>query len=398
MPPAGDLSAYDRQQRITDQGADSVYLRQEIVKARVVISAAGGLVEPKTFPNLIPGREQFEGKVFHSARWDSNVDLNGKDVIVVGTGCSAAQLVPKIAKAPYNAKSVTQLMRSPPWVVPQSVPFSKKTWDYWSSILLGRIPGIARLLRTLYFLLTEYDYHSKFGTTKQHAKNREKAEEQLLAYMRKVLPEKYHKILTPSYALGCKRRIIDSGWFASFHDPKVELTTRPMIQLQPKGVILGAPHSNDADILGKGTVQEVEIPADVVILANGFDLTTWLHPLKVRGKGGVLMQDVWDERGGPQSYMGCTMDGFPNFFLIFGPNTSTGHSSVILASENMVEYSLKFIKKIICGDVRTVEVKKEAEIAWTQEIQEKLNGTVYNSGGCLNWYKTANGWNSTTYP
>lgn len=399
VPSAGDLSAKDRQQRIKDQGAGNVYYRQEIVKARVVISGAGGLVEPKAFPNLIPGREQFEGKVFHSARWDSNVDLNDKDVVVVGTGCSAAQLVPKIVEAPYNAKSVTQLMRSPPWVMPQqALPISKENWEYWSPILLGRIPGLARLFRTLLFLATEYDYHSFFGTTKQHEKNRKKFEERSLAYMRKILPEKYHKILTPSYALGCKRRIVDAGWFASFHNSKIELTTRPMIQLRPKGVILGAPESNDADIVGKGTTREVEIPADVVILAHGFDLTTWLHPLKVRGKGGILMQDVWDERGGPQSYMGCTMDGFPNFFIIFGPNTATGHSSVILASENMVEYSLKFIKKIVSGDIRTVEVKKEAEIAWTQEIQEKLSGTVFNSGGCSSWYRTANGWNSIAYP
>lgn len=399
VPSAGDLSAKDRQQRIKDQGVGSVYYRQEIVKAKVVISGAGGLVEPKAFPNLIPGREQFEGKIIHSARWDSTVDLDGKDVVVVGTGCSAAQLVPKIVEAPYNAKSVTQLMRSPPWVMPQqAIPVSKENWDYWSPILLGRIPGLARLLRTLLFLATEYDYHSIFGTTKQHAKNRKKMEEHSLTYMRKIVPEKYHKILTPNYAVGCKRRIVDAGWFASFHNSKIELTTRPMIQLQPKGIILGAPASNDVDVLGKGTTQEVEIPADVVILANGFDLTTWLHPLKVRGKGGVLMQDVWDERGGPQSYMGSTMDGFPNFFMIFGPNTATGHSSVILASENMVEYSLKFIKRILTGDIRTVEVKKEVEIAWTQKIQEKLNGTVFNSGGCSNWYRTANGWNSTAYP
>lgn len=399
MPSAGDLSFKDRQQRIKDQGTGSVYLRQEIVKAKVVISGAGGLVEPNAFPNSIPGREQFEGKVFHSARWDYNVDLNGKDVVVVGTGCSAAQLVPKIVEAPYNAKSVTQLMRSPPWVMPQrTLPISKENWDYWSPILLGRIPGLARLFRILLFLATEDDYYSIFGITKQHEKSRKKFEERYLAHMRKVLPEKYHKILTPTYVLGCKRRVVDAGWFASFHNPKIELTTRPLIQLQPKGVILGAPESKDVDTLGKGTTQEVEIPADVVILANGFDLTTWLHPLKVRGKGGLLMQDVWDERGGPQSYMGCTMDGFPNFFVIFGPNTATGHSSVILASENMVEYSLKFIKKIVSGDVRTVEVKKEAEIAWTQDIQEKLNSTVFNSSGCSNWYKSADGWNSTSYP
>ena len=144
--------------------------------------------------------------------------------------------------------------------------------------------------------------------------------------------------------------------------------------------------------------QEVNVPADVIILANGFDVTTWLHPLKVIGRGGRQLHDVWNERGGPQAYLGAAMDGFPNFFIIFGPNTATGHSSVILATENMVNYSLKFMKPILNGDVRSYEVKKEAEIAYTKDIQEKLKQTVWATGGCQSWYKTDNDWNSTVYP
>jgi hypothetical protein len=142
---------------------------------------------------------------------------------------------------------------------------------------------------------------------------------------------------------------------------------------------------------------EREIPADVIVLANGFDTTRWLHPLKVVGKGGQDLVQLMEERGGAQAYQGTAMDGFPNMFLIFGPNTATGHSSVVMASENMVNYSLNFIKLILNGDAKTVDVKKEAEMAYTAEMQEALKDTVWRSG-CASWYFTKDGWNSTVYP
>ena len=200
--------------------------------------------------------------------------------------------------------------------------------------------------------------------------------------------------------MGCKRRIFDAFWLDSLNDPKIDLTTQPITSLQPRGVTLGPgrmyPSSETKD--SKAPTDERRLPADVIVLANGFELTTWLSPLRVIGKGGAVMQEVWDERGGAQAYMGSAMDGFPNFFIIFGPNTATGHSSVILASENMVEYTLKFIKKILRKDVKTFDVKKEKEIAWTNDMQEKLKGTVFNSGGCHSWYKKDDGWNSVAYP
>jgi len=113
----------------------------------------------------------------------------------------------------------------------------------------------------------------------------------------------------------------------------------------------------------KASIDEVQLRADAIILADFFELSKWLSPIKILGKGGAVMQEVWDPRGGAQAYMGNAMEGFPNLFIVFGPNTATGHSSVILASENMVEYSLKFIKKIVKGDVKKFEAKKEKEIA-----------------------------------
>jgi cation diffusion facilitator CzcD-associated flavoprotein CzcO len=403
-PGTGDLSTKERRQMMAEKGRESVYLKEEIIRAKIVCSAAGGLVEPNAWPDTIPGRDQFEGAIFHSARWDSSVDLKDKDVIVVGTGCSAAQFVPELTKAPYNVKSVTQVMRSPPWALPRFEPLlgyiSLDAWEKWSPVIFSKLPFVGRAYRAFLFCLTELDFQLIFKGTNIAHKTRKAQEAALVRHMKSIVPEKYHEILTPDYSVGCKRRIFDAFWLKSLNDPKIDLTTQPLTSLQPKGVTLGPgrTYPNPEDTTSKAPTEERHLPADVIVLANGFELTTWLSPLKVRGKNNAIMQEVWDARGGPQAYMGNAVDGFPNFFIIFGPNTATGHSSVILASENMVEYSLKFIKKILDHDVKTFDVKKEKEIEWTKMIQEKLKDTVWHTGGCHSWYKTANGWNATAYP
>ena len=403
-PGTGDLSTKERGQMMAENGRESVYLKEEIIRAKIVCSAAGILVEPNAWPDMIPGRDQFEGAIFHSARWDSSVDLQDKDVIVMGTGCSAAQFVPELTKEPYNVKSVTQVMRSPPWVVPRPEPLlgyiPLPVWEKWTPIVFSKLPFLGRAYRTFEFCLGELDFQLLFKGTDMAAKTRKKREVALVQHMKRTVPGKYHEILTPDYGVGCKRRIFDAFWLQSLNDPKIDLTTQPLTSLQPKGVTLGPgrTYPNPEDTTSKAPTEERHLPADAIILANGFELTTWLSPLKVRGKSGAIMQEVWEERGGPQAYMGNAVDGFPNFFIIFGPNTATGHSSAILASENMVEYSLKFIKKILNQDVKTFDVKREKEIAWTQMIQEKLKDMVWYSGGCHSWYRTASGWNAIAYP
>ena len=398
---SGDLTTKERKHRIDTKGLASVVLREETVRAKVVCSAAGGLVEPNTWPESIPGIETFEGDLFHSARWDHSVDLNGKNVIVMGTGCSAAQLVPKLPEPPYNAKSVTQLMRSPPWVVPKlQPPFGVDKWARHSPTLFTMLPWLGRAFRTMLFLLGEIQFFLLFPNTPMAEKGRKRTEAKLLYHMKKSVPEKYHEMLTPDYGVGCKRRIFDETWFPSLSNPAIELTTLPLKSIQPKGVTLGPgrtyPDPQDRNI--KAPSEERKLPADVIVLANGFEVKTWLHPLRIIGKDSRLLSDVWEERGGAQAYMGSTMDGFPNLFIIFGPNTATGHSSVILASENMTRYAIHFIRRILKGDVRTFEVKKQAEIAWTKNMQEKLKDTVWTSNNCQNWYINSKGWNGTSYP
>ena len=398
---AGDTTSKERQQKIVDNGRESVVLREEIVKAKIVCTAAGGLVEPNTGLESMPGIETFEGDVVHSARWNDQVEFSGKDVIVVGTGCSAAQLVPKLPKAPYNAKSVTQLMRSPPWVVPKpQPPFGAQKWEKHTPALFTAIPGLGRAFRTLLFFVGEYDFFRMFLNTPRAVQGRKGIESQLIDHMKRTVPEKYHDILTPDYGVGCKRRIFDETWFPALHNPAIELTTLPLTSIQPRGVTLGPgrTYPGPDNESSRAPTDERTLPADIIVLANGFTVTTWLHPLNIRGKDGRLLHDVWDERGGPQAYMGAAMDNYPNLFIIFGPNTATGHSSVILASENMVNYSIHFIKRILKGDVQTFEVKKDAEIKWTRNMQEKLKDTVWATAGCRSWYRDDTGWNGTTYP
>jgi cation diffusion facilitator CzcD-associated flavoprotein CzcO len=124
-PGMGDLSSKERARLVREQGEDSVWTSTEMIRCKILISGVGGLVEPRAAPDDVPGFDKFKGTVFHSARWDYNVDFKDKEVVVLGTGCSSAQLVPRLVREPFNAKSVTQVMRSPPWVVAKAIPPGK---------------------------------------------------------------------------------------------------------------------------------------------------------------------------------------------------------------------------------------------------------------------------------
>ena len=398
-PAAGDLSSAERRDLINSRGLNAVILGTEMVRAKLVISAVGGLVEPKRVPDF-PGLESFQGEVVHTASWNPDINVSGKDVIVVGAGCSAAQVTPALVQPDYGAKSVTQILRTPGWAAPSLPPDVVAWWSRWMPTLCRYIPGFQSLTRGLVFASLEYNFFVLFRPTEKARERRAERAEKLLKYLQSVVPEEYHEILTPDYEFGCKRCLVDTEWFRSLQNPKIDLTSQPLTKINTKSVTLGPgrnwPPMQKID--SRVATEERELPADVIVIANGYETGEWLHPLDVIGKGGRSLYDVWNQRGGSQAYLGTAMDGFPNFFLIFGPNTLTGHSSVILASENMVNYSLKFARPILNGDVETYEVKEEAERRWTEGVQRDLKNTVWMSGGCKNWYAKENGWNATTYP
>ena len=348
----------------------------------------------------IPGLDIFEGSILHTARWDESVDLHGKDVVLLGTGCSAAQVLPQLIKSEHGAKSVTQLLRSPPWAVPSLPEAAQEWWKKWMPTLCTYIPGYQNTVRKFLFAMLELEFVTLFSPTEKARSNRKAKRQELVDHLNGLVPEKYQEILTPDYEVFCKRRVVDVDWYKSLQNDKVDITSLPMTAVGAKTVTLGPGRqypsmSKDSS----APTEKKNIPADVIIMANGYETGEWLHPLDVTGRNGQSMYDLWEKRGGAQAYMGTAMDGFPNFFLIFGPNTATGHSSVILASENMVNYSLNFIKPIMNGEVRTYEVKEDAERKWTSDIQSQLKNSVFQSGGCKSWYyKEDSGWNSTVYP
>lgn len=398
VPGTGDLAQHERNRIAAQDGHHKIYVKTEIVRAKVVVSGVGGLVEPKTWPKDIPGIEDFEGEVMHTARWSDQIDLKDKDVIMVGSGCSAAQVVPELAKPEANVRSITQLMRTPPWVQPDTIPPEYlPSYEKWSPRLMTHVPGLASFMRSVLFFMLEKTFYDMFTDTAWGRRVRPQREKKFLDHMRQLAPEEYHEILTPNYSLGCKRRIIDGTWYRSLNAPNVELTTQPLAKVNSKSVTLG-PGRHYPPNKSEDAVEVREIPADVIIMANGFETNQWLHPLKVIGREGKDLEEVWAERGGAQAYQGIAMDSFPNFFILFGPNTVTGHNSVIFATENAINYSLKFIKPILNGYVSSYEVMEDAEREWTRQVQDALQKSVFRRGACSSWYITADGWNSTTYP
>ncbi|KAJ4857998.1 flavin-binding monooxygenase-like domain-containing protein [Trichoderma breve] len=328
------------------------HLVPEIVRCKVLVSAVGGLVEPRGWPSDVTGHDKFQGEIFHSARWNENINLSGKNVLVVGTGCSAAQIVPKLL-AEKGVKRVTQVMREAPWVVPRlTPPFGDEGWNKLAPRLFSTIPGLMNFIRKIVAIQIDATF-AYFGASESSQRAREKLRDDLLAHLHKTAPTKYHQILTPNYDVGCKRRIFDTDWFPSLSDPRLELTT-----------------------LGLKSMEEREIPCDVIILANGFEVSSWFHPLMVVGLDGKSLNSVFDKRGGPQMYKGTALDGFPNFFALFGPNSFSGHSSVILGLENQINHAIKLIRPLLQNDIAKIDLKTEAALSYNQEIQAALKNML----------------------
>jgi cation diffusion facilitator CzcD-associated flavoprotein CzcO len=400
-PGAGEMTSKERAKLAAEKGPQAVCVRSEVVRAKVVCSAVGGLIEPKENPK-VPGLEKFEGSILHTARWDENVDLHGKDIVLLGTGCSAAQVLPQLIKPEHGVKSVTQLLRSPPWAVPSPLSDAQQEWwKKWMPTLCTYIPGYQNAVRKCIFAVAELEFITLFSPTEKARTNRAAKRQELVDHLNSLVPEEYREILTPDYEVFCKRRVVDVDWYKSLQRDNVSITSLPMTAIGSKTVTLGPgrqyPAMTKTD--SKAPTEQKTIPADVIIMANGYETGEWLHPLDVTGRNAQSLYDLWSSRGGAQAYMGTAMDQFPNFFMIFGPNTATGHSSVILASENAVSYALNFIKPIMNGEVSTYEVKESAERKWTADIQTQLKNSVFQSGGCNSWYyKADSGWNSTVYP
>jgi cation diffusion facilitator CzcD-associated flavoprotein CzcO len=395
VPGVGDLSVKDRKEKIARDGLKSVQISQERVRAKVVISCAGILVEPNPWPNSIQGRDRFTGEIIHSARWREDVDFTDKDVVVIGTGCTAAQIVPSLLREPYHVKSLTQIMRSAPWVMPRiEEPFGREKYARYAPTVFRYFPFLGFLFRAALYLFVECLFLTVFQA--KNEKWRKGIENSMLSRMHERVPKKYHQLMTPDYPYGCKRRVFDTDWFTSMHNPKYKLTDRRVLTVDGNELSLGSHQILKKDDGVSADDIGARIRADIIVLANGFDATHYLHPIMVKGRNGALLHEIWGQRGGPSAYLGTAVHGFPNFFMICGPNTASGHNSILFTIENMVNYVISIAKPVLTKRATVAEIKVTAEAKWTEEVHRDLKKTVFEE--CKSWYMDEKGYNSVVYP
>ncbi|KAK4195293.1 hypothetical protein QBC40DRAFT_236787 [Triangularia verruculosa] len=345
-----------------------------------LFSGSGQFNSPR--PLDVPGIESFQGPVIHSARWDHSIPLKDKKVVIFGNGCTAAQIVPSIL--PETAH-LTQIVRSKHWIYPpvdaKVSPLTKK--------LLASTPGATWLQRFIVYYLADKDWVG-FLLTPSGAKFRQKRKEMAERYMKTTAPEKYHALLVPEFEIGCKRRVFDSGYLECLHSDKITLTNQTPTAILPNGV----------EMAGGSTIE-----ADVLVLANGFETNTPTTLLPVHGIAPSTLQSHWSsDYPGPEAYNCTSLHNFPNFFLLWGPNTATGHTSAVMAIENAVNFALRVIKPCLEGKCSVVDVTEQAEKEYVERMQEALQKTVFTSETCDSWYTARDKktgrmvWNGMTYP
>lgn len=367
------------------------------IRAKAVISAVGRFTIPKVSEiERLPGVKDFEGPIIHTAQWDKTQNLKGKNVIVVGTGCSPVQLVPKLVSPMVQAKSVIQLVRTPPWVAPALLSdralYLWKTYMPW---IMQHIPGAMWVVRFIVFAVTELSSFLFFRVNQSAPIRREQKRSQLLDYMKSEVPQRYHEIMTPQYDVGCKRLIHDSGWYSCLSNPSVQIMQTSLKQFQRRSVTL----QTRAGKANSHACHDVEVPADAIILATGYDMEQQLLPtLRVFGRNGVELHSLWEQRGGAQAYLGLAVDGFPNLCFLLGPNSSSGYTSVLLGIENNLRYIISLLRPFLHGEIRTCEIRSEACQKWTQKMQSASQKSVWMQGGCRNWDISDGKWNPIIYP
>ena len=340
------------------------------VRARVIVSGVGGLHVP-SYPQ-IKGVEKFAGPTFHSSTWDHRVDLDGKSIAVIGTGASSIQFVPQIAP---RAGKLYLFQRTPPWIVPRIDFAIPEKWKR----RFRRFPVTMRAFRQYIFWRQEFRVLGFLGNRFVRGKATEIATRHL---QRQIKDPKLLAALTPHYELGCKRVLVSDDFYPALNQPNVELVTDGIAEILERSIV---------------TVDGVERPVDVLIFGTGFRATEPLIGIRLVGRDGLEIHDAWRER--MSAYLGVTVAGFPNFFLLLGPNTGLGHNSVVLMIEAQVRYLMSCLKLMKRRKRRVLEVRPQVQTDFVADIYRRLQGTVWQSGGCRSWYQDPRtGENTTLWP
>jgi len=348
--------------------------------ATTVISALGGLHIPAV-PEL-PGQNAFAGTSFHTAQWRHDVDLTGKRVAVIGTGASAVQFIPEIAG---RVTQLTVFQRTPPWVLPRN----NRPTAVWQRWLKRYLPGLQWARRLALYWKAE---PIALGFTLK-PKAMGSSQKRALRFLQHQVddPLLRHQ-LTPQYSMGCKRVLLSDDYYAALTRPNVELVTRRVTRLAPEGVVTG---------------NGQRWPADVVIYATGFKPFNPTHQVEIVGRGGRVLADEWAD--GPEAFKGVAVSGYPNFFMLMGPNSGLGHNSILVMIEAQVGYICKCLRWLRWprwrgGPLRAIEVRPEVQRHYNDWLQERFKQSVWHAqerpglSPCTSWYRTAGGKNFTLWP
>jgi cation diffusion facilitator CzcD-associated flavoprotein CzcO len=336
--------------------------------APFMIAAIGGLSRP-AWPD-IPGMCRFAGPSFHSAQWDHSVDLAGKTVAVIGTGASAIQIVPEIAG---KVARLHLFQRTPPWVIPR--PDRRVSGFERRSFL--RFPVLQRLWRWLLYWRLE-----SRGTAFVVFPRMGALVEKLGRWniRRGIEDPALRMAVTPEFPAGCKRVLLSDDYYPALARSNVHVVTRAIREIKPSGIVTG---------------DGVETPVDVIVWCTGFKATDPVPSGLFVGRDGLDLTRRW--RDGLEAYLGMTVSGFPNLFILNGPNTGLGHNSVVFMLEAQMRYVMDAINRMRRDGIRALEVRRDVEQAFNARLQERLAGTVWASG-CRSWYLDANGRNTTLWP
>lgn len=339
----------------------------ETFEADVVVSGLGQLNQPHV-PD-IPGLGDFEGTVFHSARWNHDHDLRAERVAVIGIGASAIQFVPRVAQV---ARSMTLFQRSVNYVVPKP-DRAFRAWERW---LLRNVPGLERLYRESIY----WRFEARFGLMRKGSRVgalvRRKFAERVSAIESERLPR---DSIVPDYSPGCRRLLIANDWYPTLLKESVDVVTAGVERITAGGVV----------------AEGVEHPADTIIFGTGFRSTEFLSPVRIRGRGGAALSDVWKD--GAKALLGVSVPEFPNLFMLYGPNTNLGHNSILFMVEQQVGYIMEIIGAMVLDGVRTAEVTGSAMDRFEREIGEATARTVWDEE-CSSWYKNEAGRITNNWP
>ncbi|MGV9673127.1 flavin-containing monooxygenase [Gordonia sp. NPDC003504] len=339
-------------------------------RARHLIGAVGPLCEPN-LPD-IEGIESFAGTVMHSARWDSDVDFTGKRVAVIGTGASAIQIVPELAKV---AGRLDVYQRTAPWIVPRTErPYTPV--EHWA---FKHLPAVQSASRAGIYAFNEF---VAFGMTYSPAALKPVEILARANIFRGIRDPELRAKATPKFQIGCKRILRSNAWYPALDRDNVDLVTDPIERITPTGVVT-------AD----GTTRDI----DILVVATGFHVTDSRVFGSIIGADGRSLAQVWDEIG-MQGYKGSFVHGFPNMMLMIGPSTGLGHTSMVYMIESQLNYLADYIATTRRRDAVRIDVTEAAQRRYNAGIQHKLRNSVWVNGGCASWYKDANGNITTLWP